>query len=123
MTSLLKSFGKGLLYILVLPVLIVILAFYVVFGLAIFIYIGFKAIFLFFTGRDLSMLPEDLKAKEILEGKKENAIIEETNIEEVKPVENDYASHYYVPLDQNIPAPSDNNIDHDNKDNNGGENV
>ena len=117
MTGLLKSAGRGLLYILVLPVLIVILAVYLVLGVAIFIYIGLKAVILFFTGRNLSVLPEDLKAKEILEGKKEDT----PSVQEapsVQPVDNGYASHYYVPLDQNIPSPK---VDNNDNNNDGGE--
>ena len=119
MTGLLKSAGRGLLYILVLPVLIVILAVYLVLGVVIFIYIGLKAVILFFTGRNLSVLPEDIKAKEILEGKKEDATPAE-EVPSVQPVDSSYASHYYVPLDQNIPSPKEDNNDNNN---NGGENL
>ena len=107
MTSLLKSFGKGLLYILVLPILLVVLAFYAVIGVGMFIYIGFKGLFLFFTGRNLEELPEDIKAREILEGRnKPQTEAVETSTPEITPT-SDYASHYYVPLDQNIPAPKE----------------
>lgn len=62
-----KSFGKGVLYLLVLPFLLVILAIYAVVGLFVFIFEGIKAIFLFFSGRSLfDDLPEDKKAKEII---------------------------------------------------------
>ena len=107
MTSLLKSFGKGLLYIFVLPILVVVLAVYAVIGVGMFIYIGLKGLFLFFTGRNLQDLPEDIKAKEILEGKnKIQPEVVEVTPPEVTPT-SDYASHYYVPLDQNIPAPKE----------------
>lgn len=117
MTGLLKSAGRGLLYILVLPVLIVILAVYLVLGVVIFIYIGLKAVILFFTGRNLSVLPEDIKAKEILEGKKEEVAPAE-EVPGVQPVDSGYASHYYVPLDQNIPSPK---VDNNDNSNDGGE--
>ena len=62
-----KSFGKGVLYLLVLPFLLVILAIYAVIGLFVFLFEGIKAIFLFFSGRSLfDDLPEDKKAKEII---------------------------------------------------------
>ncbi len=62
-----KSFGKGILYLLVLPFMLVILAIYAVVGLFVFIFMGIKSIILFFTGRSLyDDFPEDKKAKEIL---------------------------------------------------------
>ena len=67
MVSFFKSFGKGILYILVLPVLLLILALYAVFALVGFIYLTIKSIILFFTGRSLfDDLPEDKKARAII---------------------------------------------------------
>ena len=67
MGSLFKSFGKGILYLLVLPFLLIILAIYAVVGLVVFIILGIKGLVLFFTGRSLfDDLPEDKKAKEII---------------------------------------------------------
>ena len=106
MASLLKSFGKGCLYILVLPVLLVILAVYAVLGVLMFIYVGIKGTFLFFTGRSFSELPEDVKARAILEGN-DTTQTEEENKESPASFPNDYASHYYVPLSQDIPAPKE----------------
>ena len=105
MTALLKSFGKGCLYILVLPVLLLVLAIYAVLGVLMFVYVGIKGVYLFFTGRSFSELPEDVKARAILEGRDDT----EEKVEEHKEVTptNDYASHYYVPLSQDIPAPKD----------------
>ena len=104
MTALLKSFGKGCLYILVLPVLLVVLAVYAVLGVGMFIFVAIKGIILFFTGRNFGELPEDIKARSILEGNHDEV---STPVEEKKAETptNDYASHYYVPLDQSIPAP------------------
>ena len=111
MTNLLKTFGKGCLYILVFPILLVILAVYIVLGLVIFIYIGIKGTILFFSGRNLAELPEDIKAREILD--KEKADLEAPQpVETVEePLNNSYASHYYVPLDQSIPAPKEARMD------------
>ncbi len=107
MAGLLKAFGKGLLYILALPVLIIVLAIYLVVGLVIFVYIGLKGIILFFSGRNLQELPEDIKAREILEAlnKEDNdsVQIEETKPEEVKTEPTGFASNYYVPFSGNVP--------------------
>ena len=110
MASLLKSFGKGCLYLLVLPVLLVILAVYAVLGVGMFVFVSIKGIILFFTGRSFGELSEDIKARAILEGTDDTDV----KIEEIKtetptsnPSPNDYASHYYVPLSQDIPAPKD----------------
>lgn len=98
MLNFFKSFGKGILYVLVLPVLLVILGLYAIFALFGFIYLSIKSIILFFTGRSLfDDLPEDKKAKAIIkantinpddyvaegdmpyvEEKKEEPIIEQT---------------------------------------------
>ena len=119
MTALLKSFLKGLQYILVLPALIVILAFYSVAGVFMFIFILVKAVFLFFSGRNLEELPEDIKAREILEGKKVDQPLEEKPVEVEAIKTEDLASTYYVPLSQDIPAPQPLE---ENKDNNEGGN-
>lgn len=67
MLNFFKNFGKGILYVLVLPVLLVILVLYAVFALFGFIYLTIKGIILFFTGRSLfDDLPEDKKAKAII---------------------------------------------------------
>ena len=111
MASLLKSFGKGCLYILVLPVLLVILAVYAVVGVGMFIYVSIKGIILFFTGRSFGELSEDIKARAILEGTDDTneSVQIEARKEETPSTSspNDYASHYYVPLSQDIPAPKD----------------
>ena len=71
MVALLKSIGKGLLYIIGLPFFLLILSLAAVFGLFFIVFMFFKSIFLFFTGRSLDDdLPEDVKAKEIKSGKK-----------------------------------------------------
>lgn len=107
MTALLKSFLHGLLYIVVLPALLVILAVYSVAGVVMFIFIGIKSIFLFFTGRSLGELPEDLKAREILEGVPSyNEVPQEKPVEVEAINKQDLASTYYVPLNQDIPAPT-----------------
>lgn len=64
-----KSFGKGILYLVLLPVIIVVLAIYGIAGLFGFIFLFFKSIILFFTGRSLyDDLPEDKEAYRRIHG-------------------------------------------------------
>lgn len=83
-----KNFGKGILYLLVLPFTLVILSIYAVVGLFAFLFMGIKSIVLFFTGRSLyDDLPEDKKAKEIIASlsapKAEATLAAQTNASEV----------------------------------------
>ncbi len=67
MANFFKSFGKGILYILVLPVLLIALAVYLVISIFVFIFLFIKSIVLFFTGHSLQEdLPEDIEAKKRL---------------------------------------------------------
>ena len=67
MVNLLKSFGKGILYVIGLPFFLLALLLYGIYGIFLFLFMLFKGIILFFTGRSLfEDLPEDRKAKEIL---------------------------------------------------------
>lgn len=67
MGSFFKSFGKGVLYILTLPVVLVVLVFYAAIGLVTFLFLMIKSVVLFFKGKTIfSELPEDIKAREIL---------------------------------------------------------
>ena len=69
MVNFFKNFGKGVLYVLVLPFLLVGLAIYGVVAFFIFVFLAFKGIILFFTGRSLyEDLPEDIEAKKRLNG-------------------------------------------------------
>ena len=122
MATLLKSFGKGCLYILVLPVLIVILAVYAVLGVVMFFYILVRGAILFFTGRNFGELAEDIKARAILEGRmEEKPLIEEqedTPSEQPQVNNNDYASHFYVPVDQFLGSPKSEDLIKETEDNN-----
>lgn len=70
LTDILKKCGRGLLYIITLPILLLVLAVYAVIGVVQFFFVGIKSIWYFFTGRNLfGEFPEDVKAREILEGK------------------------------------------------------
>lgn len=67
MANFFKSFGKGILYILVLPVLLIALAVYLVISIFVFIFLFIKSVVLFFAGHSLHEdLPEDIEAKKRL---------------------------------------------------------
>ncbi|MCB9497917.1 MAG: hypothetical protein H6688_00495 [Erysipelotrichaceae bacterium] len=96
MEGLFKSFGKGLLYIFVLPFFLLVMAGYALVGLIAFIFLFFKSIILFFCGRSLDIeLPEDKKAKEIIR----NALPASSN-----PVFNQ--GNVQQPFPNNIPSSS-----------------
>ena len=132
MAALLKSFGKGCLYILVLPVLLVILAVYAVLGVVMFIYILIRGAILYFTGRNFGELAEDIKARAILEGRMDEKPLVEEKVDtptEPQVNNNDYASHFYVPVDQFLGTPKSEDlikeaeVNNPNNDNNEGGNV
>lgn len=68
MGSFLKTCWKGFKYFLTTPIFFVVLAFYAVIGFFMFIGIGIKAIYMFFTGRNIFKdFPEDIEAKKTLD--------------------------------------------------------
>ena len=84
MAGFFKSFGKGLLYIVLFPLLIAAIVFYGAYGLIVFIYQFIKMIVLFFSGKTLtSDTEEDLKVKAILG----NGTTEEKEEEEEEEIE------------------------------------
>ena len=105
MISFFKNFGKGVLYVLVLPALLAGLAVYAVVALFVFIYLAIKGLILFFTGRSLyEDLPEDKEAKRILGGNKDTStdeIHEETNEPQTQDsgavVEPTSSDPFYIP--------------------------
>lgn len=67
MISFFKNFGKGILYVLVLPFLLAGMALYGVIAFFVFLFLSVKALVLFFSGRSLyEDLPEDIEAKKRL---------------------------------------------------------
>lgn len=77
MAAFFKNFGKGILYVLILPLLLVCLAVYLVVSLFMFLILGIKGLILFFSGRSLyDDLPEDIEAKRRI-----NEAITNNNIE------------------------------------------
>lgn len=78
MINLLKTFGKGVLYILGLPFFIVVLLAFAVVGLLIFLYQIIKSVIVFFTGHKFfPELPEDKELRLLKE--KPNSSYEEPN--------------------------------------------
>ena len=102
MANFFKSFGKGLLYVILFPFIIVGIVLYAVFGLFVFVFQFFKLIYLFFTGRTLfSDFEEDIAAKAVLE-KANNPVKEEVKNDQLSLYPSDspmYASDYRSPYD------------------------
>ena len=64
--ALLKHIGKGILYIIGLPFFLIVLVGASLFGIFLLIFMFFKSIILFFTGRSLDDdLPEDIEVKKL----------------------------------------------------------
>lgn len=94
MVSLLKTFGKGILYVLGFPFFVLALVLFGVVGLFLFAFQLIKSVFYFFTGRkffpelqedkELRLLKEKAaEAKEEAETKPENSLFEDTSFNEV----------------------------------------
>lgn len=67
MISLLKLLGKGLLYIILLPLGIVFFAIYGIYLFLVWIVMLLRTIILFFKGKNTGLkLPEDIRAEEVL---------------------------------------------------------
>lgn len=80
MLSFLKGLLKGFMYVLFLPLGVLGISLYMVFGVFVFLYRFGKLIYLFFTGRTLkNELKEDVEVKKLLENKPEEE--EETDSE------------------------------------------
>lgn len=90
MMSFFKSFGKGIIYLLTLPVVLIVLAFYAVMGIFIFLFLMIKSCVLFFMGKTIfNDFPEDVKVKEILSPKKP-----EDEVEVIEPEEDSTSSAF-----------------------------
>lgn len=71
MISFLKTILKGLTYVLFLPLGLIGISLYAIFGIFVFIYQFCKFVYLFFTGRSFkSESEEDLEARKIIEANK-----------------------------------------------------
>lgn len=77
MLNFFKVFGKGILYIIGLPFILAFLAFYAIYCLAMFLYMAFRNIVIFFSGGTPNGdMKEDVEAKRILLARqeKQNAV-------------------------------------------------
>ena len=114
--AILKAVGRGFLYILGLPLFLLVLSITAVCGLFMLVFMFFKSIVLFFTGRSLNDdLPEDKKAKEIKEGKKPTATPAPQPVEE-EPVVSAPIQEQQQPIVQTIivnqqPNPEPNEVE------------
>ena len=67
MLSFLKVFARGLIVTLLLPVIVLVLAVYMVYCLILFVVMFFKAVIGYFKGNNINAdLPEDLEARRII---------------------------------------------------------
>ena len=99
MISLLKAFGRGILYVLGLPFFILALLIFAVIGLFAFLFQAIKSIIFFFTGqRFFPELPEDKELRLLKE--KQNASM--SSFEEPEP-EKDIIMPYHEPQDLEEP--------------------
>ncbi len=138
MTSFFKVFFQGILYILLLPFFLLLLAIYFVYCLLVFIYIGIRCIIIFFAGGyPLGDLPEDVKAKEILAKQIENSLVLQNQYVQ-QPQQysqynelqsnNEQNQHFYnqyqePSLDSSSTTAEDYPMDNNENNNNGGESL
>ena len=107
MSTVFKSIGRGLLYIVLFPVLLLAIALYAVYGVGVFIFQLGKLVYLFFTGRTLnSDLPEDIKVKALFAAA--------TPKEEPQPDQSYvvYSGGYTSPVEEK-PEPKEEKVDED----------
>ncbi len=108
MITFLKTFGKGILYFIGLPFLLLFLCLYGVYLLVIFFIVSIKSVILFFAGKNISIKDElDDKAFKILKAKGESRVNSYQNNyqQDVKPttINNTYNNLNIVPpINSNI---------------------
>ena len=96
MVSLLKTFGKGILYVVGLPFFLVALVLFGAVGLVAFIVQLVMSIFYFFSGRKFFPdLPEDLELRALREGPRVSD--NEDEEKEQEPIPQEYAGSYTMP--------------------------
>ena len=99
MVSLLKTFGKGILYVIGLPFFLVALVLFGAAGLIAFVVQLFMSIIYFFSGRKFFPdLPEDLELRALREGPRADDNEEEEEKEE--PIAEAYAEPHTIPQPQ-----------------------
>lgn len=91
MIEFLKTFGKGLLYFVLLPFIVVFLLLYGLYLLVIFFITLFKILVLFFKGKTISLKNElDEKAFDILKNKKMNNVTNSAQQAQGNTINNTY---------------------------------
>ena len=107
MASFFKTFGLGILYVVLLPVFLLILALYAVYCLVMFIYMAIRNVIIFFAGgKPLGDMKEDVEAKRILLMKKEkeqaieNMLLRQSQMVQPQPVMNQDPYQGYAPQDE-----------------------
>lgn len=94
MVSLLKTFGKGILYVVGLPFFLVALVLFGAVGLVAFVVQLVMSIFYFFSGRKFFPdLPEDLELRALREGPRAS----DNEEREEEPITQEYAGSYTMP--------------------------
>ena len=100
MVSLLKTFGKGVLYVIGLPFFILALLLFAIYGLGAFLFQALKSVIYFFTGqRFFPELPEDKELRLLKEGALNNSNPSPA-MEETKPEENNIIFGYEEPAEE-----------------------
>ena len=100
MVSLLKTFGKGVLYVIGLPFFILALLLFAIYGLGAFLFQAIKSVIFFFTGqRFFPELPEDKELRLLKEGNTNRGYSEPTQ-EEAKPQEDNIIFGYEEPVQE-----------------------
>ena len=104
MSNIFKNLGKGVLYVIAFPFIILAIALAGVAGIFIFIYELIKIIVLFFAGKSIfTPLDEDIKAKAILDGVNQvDKEVDNTNPNPPTP-ENDYQVYTTGPYTNTVP--------------------
>lgn len=109
MVSLLKTFGKGVLYVIGLPFFILALLLFAIYGLGAFLFQAIKSIIYFFTGqRFFPELPEDKELRLLREGATNQNNAQPVN-EDNNPKEDSIIFHYEEekPVEEEQPAQQD----------------
>ena len=106
MVSLLKTFGKGVLYVIGLPFFILALLLFAIYGLGAFLFQAIKSIIFFFTGQKFfPELPEDKELRLLKEGASMQSA-SQASMEESKPQEESIIFPYEEePVEQPQPEP------------------
>lgn len=87
MTNIFKSIGKGFLYVLLFPIIIIGVVLYGVFGLIVFLFQFIKSIIYYFKGKSIDKnFKEDLQAEAILKRNRHSEEDDEDEKKDEKPL-------------------------------------